>query len=293
MSDIVSIGITNQRETTVIWDKDTGKPLYNAIVWQDKRTSSICDQMKRDDLSSYVKENTGLVIDSYFSATKVKWIIDNVEGVKSKLKDDKVLFGTIDSWLIYNMTTLKNHVTDYTNASRTMMYDIRSLQWDKKILEYLDIPISILPEVMTSSSNFGEFQYKGFSIPINGVSGDQQAALFGQACFEDGMVKNTYGTGCFLLMNTGQKFMLSENGLITTIGCSLDSKINYALEGSIFVAGAAIQWLRDSLGIINNASDTEKIADSIKKLNDIYVVPAFAGLGAPYWDMYSRGAILV
>ena len=291
LSDIVSIGITNQRETTVIWDKDTGKPLYNAIVWQDKRTSSICDQMKRDDLSSYVKENTGLVIDSYFSATKVKWIIDNVEGVKSKLKDDKVLFGTIDSWLIYNMTNFKNHVTDYTNASRTMMYDIRSLQWDKKILEYLDIPISILPEVMTSSSNFGEFQYKGFSIPINGVAGDQQAALFGQACFEDGMVKNTYGTGCFLLMNTGQKFMLSENGLITTIGCSLDSKINYALEGSIFVAGAAIQWLRDSLGIINNASDTEKIADSIKKLNDIYVVPAFAGLGAPYWDMYSRGAI--
>ena len=291
LSDIVSIGITNQRETTVIWDKDTGKPLYNAIVWQDKRTSSICDQMKRDELSSYVKESTGLVIDSYFSATKVKWIIDNVDGVKSKLKEDKVLFGTIDSWLIYNLTNFKNHVTDYTNASRTMMYNIKTLQWDKKILEYLDIPKSILPEVMTSSSNFGEFQYKGFSIPINGVAGDQQAALFGQACFEDGMVKNTYGTGCFLLMNTGKKFMLSENGLITTMACSLDNNIEYALEGSVFVAGAAIQWLRDSLGIIDSASDTEKIASSVKKLDDIYVVPAFAGLGAPYWDMYSRGAI--
>ena len=291
LSDIVSIGITNQRETTVIWDKDTGKPLYNAIVWQDKRTSSICDQMNRDELSSYVKESTGLVIDSYFSATKVKWIIDNVDGVKSKLKEDKVLFGTIDSWLIYNLTNFKNHVTDYTNASRTMMYNIRTLQWDKKILEYLDIPKSILPEVMTSSSNFGEFQYKGFSIPINGVAGDQQAALFGQACFEDGMVKNTYGTGCFLLMNTGKKFMLSENGLITTMACSLDNNIEYALEGSVFVAGAAIQWLRDSLGIIDSASDTEKIANSVKKLDDIYVVPAFAGLGAPYWDMYSRGAI--
>ena len=291
LSDIVSIGITNQRETTVIWDKDTGKPLYNAIVWQDKRTSSICDQMKRDELSSYVKESTGLVIDSYFSATKVKWIIDNVDGVKSKLKEDKVLFGTIDSWLIYNLTNFKNHVTDYTNASRTMMYNIKTLQWDKKILEYLDIPKSILPEVMTSSSNFGEFQYKGFNIPINGVAGDQQAALFGQACFEDGMVKNTYGTGCFLLMNTGKKFMLSENGLITTMACSLDNSIEYALEGSVFVAGAAIQWLRDSLGIIDSASDTEKIANSVKKLDDIYVVPAFAGLGAPYWDMYSRGAI--
>tara|TARA_Y100001958_G_scaffold34999_1_gene22921 strand:+ start:2805 stop:4280 length:1476 start_codon:yes stop_codon:yes gene_type:complete len=291
LSDIVSIGITNQRETTVIWDKDTGKPLYNAIVWQDKRTSSICDQMKRDELSSYVKESTGLVIDSYFSATKVKWIIDNVEGVKSKLKEDKVLFGTIDSWLIYNLTNFKNHVTDYTNASRTMMYNIKTLQWDKKILEYLDIPKSILPEVMTSSSYFGEFQYKGFNIPINGVAGDQQAALFGQACFEDGMVKNTYGTGCFLLMNTGKKFMLSENGLITTMACSLDNNIEYALEGSVFVAGAAIQWLRDSLGIIDSASDTEKIANSVKKLDDMYVVPAFAGLGAPYWDMYSRGAI--
>ena len=289
--DIISIGITNQRETTVIWDSETGKPLYNAIVWQDKRTSKICDQMKKDGLESYVKENTGLVIDSYFSATKIKWIIDNVEGVKSKIKENKILFGTIDSWLIYNMTSFKNHVTDYTNASRTMIYNIKNLEWDNELLNYLGIPKSILPKVINSSSEFGHFTYKGLKIPINGVAGDQQAALFGQACFEDGMVKNTYGTGCFLLMNTGKFFKLSNNGLISTLACSFDNKPNYALEGSVFIAGAAIQWLRDSLKIINKASDTEKIALSIEKLEDIYVVPAFAGLGAPYWDMYSRGAI--
>ena len=289
--DIISIGITNQRETTVIWDSETGKPLYNAIVWQDKRTSKICDQMKKDGLESYVKENTGLVIDSYFSATKIKWIIDNVEGVKSKIKENKILFGTIDSWLIYNMTSFKNHVTDYTNASRTMIYNIKNLEWDNELLNYLGIPKSILPKVINSSSEFGHFTYKGLKIPINGVAGDQQAALFGQACFEDGMVKNTYGTGCFLLMNTGKNFKLSNNGLISTLACSFDNKPNYALEGSVFIAGAAIQWLRDSLKIINKASDTEKIALSIEKLEDIYVVPAFAGLGAPYWDMYSRGAI--
>ena len=284
--DIISIGITNQRETTVIWDSETGKPLYNAIVWQDKRTSNICDQMKKDGLESYVKENTGLVIDSYFSATKIKWIIDNVEGVKSKIKENKILFGTIDSWLIYNMTSFKNHVTDYTNASRTMIYNIKNLEWDNELLNYLGIPKSILPKVINSSSEFGHFTYKGLKIPINGVAGDQQAALFGQACFEDGMVKNTYGTGCFLLMNTGKNFKLSNNGLISTLACSFDNKPNYALEGSVFIAGAAIQWLRDSLKIINKASDTEKIALSIEKLEDIYVVPAFAGLGAPYWDMY-------
>ena len=289
--DIISIGITNQRETTVIWDSETGKPLYNAIVWQDKRTSKICDQMKKDGLESYVKENTGLVIDSYFSATKIKWIIDNVEGVKSKIKENKILFGTIDSWLIYNMTSFKNHVTDYTNASRTMIYNIKNLEWDNELLNYLGIPKSILPKVINSSSEFGHFTYKGLKIPINGVAGDQQAALFGQACFEDGMVKNTYGTGCFLLMNTGKNFKLSNNGLISTLACSFDNKPNYALEGSVFIAGAAIQWLRDSLKIINKASDTEKIALSIEKLEDIYVVPAFAGLGAHYWDMYSRGAI--
>lgn len=291
LSDIISIGITNQRETTVIWDKETGKPLYNAIVWQDKRTSGICDQMKKDGLESYTRENTGLVIDSYFSATKIKWIIENVEGVKTKINENKVLFGTIDTWLIYNMTSFKNHVTDYTNASRTMIYNIKNLEWDNKLCDYLKIPKSILPEVINSSSDFGNFNYNGFEIPIHGVAGDQQAALFGQSCFEDGMVKNTYGTGCFLLMNTGKNFKLSENGLITTLACSFDDKVNYALEGSVFIAGAAIQWLRDSLKVIGKASETEKIAQSIEKLHDIYVVPAFAGLGAPYWDMYSRGAI--
>ena len=291
LSDIISIGITNQRETTVIWDKETGKPLYNAIVWQDKRTSGICDQMKKDGLESYTRENTGLVIDSYFSATKIKWIIENVEGVKTKINKNKVLFGTIDTWLIYNMTSFKNHVTDYTNASRTMIYNIKNLEWDDKLCDYLKIPKSILPEVINSSSDFGNFNYNGFEIPIHGVAGDQQAALFGQSCFEDGMVKNTYGTGCFLLMNTGKNFKLSDNGLITTLACSFDDKVNYALEGSVFIAGAAIQWLRDSLKVIGKASETEKIAQSIEKLHDIYVVPAFAGLGAPYWDMYSRGAI--
>ena len=291
LNDIISIGITNQRETTVIWDKETGKPLYNAIVWQDKRTSGICDQMKKDGLESYTRENTGLVIDSYFSATKIKWIIENVEGVKTKINENKVLFGTIDTWLIYNMTSFKNHVTDYTNASRTMIYNIKNLEWDDKLCDYLKIPKSILPEVINSSSDFGNFNYNGFEIPIHGVAGDQQAALFGQSCFEDGMVKNTYGTGCFLLMNTGKNFKLSENGLITTLACTFDHKVNYALEGSVFIAGAAIQWLRDSLKVIGKASETEKIAQSIEKLHDIYVVPAFAGLGAPYWDMYSRGAI--
>lgn len=291
LNDIISIGITNQRETTVIWDKETGKPLYNAIVWQDKRTSGICDQMKKDGLESYTRENTGLVIDSYFSATKIKWIIENVEGVKTKINENKVLFGTIDTWLIYNMTSFKNHVTDYTNASRTMIYNIKNLEWDDRLCDYLKIPKSILPEVINSSSDFGNFNYNGFEIPIHGVAGDQQAALFGQSCFEDGMVKNTYGTGCFLLMNTGKNFKLSENGLITTLACSFDDKVNYALEGSVFIAGAAIQWLRDSLKVIGKASETEKIAQSIEKLHDIYVVPAFAGLGAPYWDMYSRGAI--
>ena len=291
LNDIISIGITNQRETTVIWDKETGKPLYNAIVWQDKRTSGICDQMKKDGLESYTRENTGLVIDSYFSATKIKWIIENVEGVKTKINENKVLFGTIDTWLIYNMTSFKNHVTDYTNASRTMIYNIKNLEWDDKLCDYLKIPKSILPEVINSSSDFGNFNYNGFEIPIHGVAGDQQAALFGQSCFEDGMVKNTYGTGCFLLMNTGKNFKLSDNGLITTLACTFDDKVNYALEGSVFIAGAAIQWLRDSLKVIGKASETEKIAQSIEKLHDIYVVPAFAGLGAPYWDMYSRGAI--
>lgn len=289
--DIISIGITNQRETTVLWDRDSGKPLYNAIVWQDKRTTDICEKIKDDGLEDYIRINTGLVVDSYFSATKIKWIIDNVDGVKSKIENNKVIAGTIDSWLIYNLTSFKSHVTDYTNASRTMIFNIKSLDWDDKILNYLNIPRSILPKVLPSSANFGSFDFEGFKIPIHGVAGDQQSALFGQACFEDGMVKNTYGTGCFLLMNTGKKMNLSKNGLLTTIACSTTKSINYALEGSVFIAGAAIQWLRDSLGLIKNASDTENIANSISELKDIYVVPAFAGLGAPYWDMYSRGAI--
>ena len=291
LDSIISLGITNQRETIILWDKDTGKPLYNAIVWQDKRTANICEKIKKDDLEKYIKENTGLVVDSYFSATKIKWIIDNVDGVKSKIKENKLLAGTVDSWLIYNLTSFKSHVTDFTNASRTMVYNIKTLSWDDKILNYLDIPKSILPNVLPSSSEFGTFHYKGIKIPIRGVAGDQQAALFGQACFKNGMVKNTYGTGCFLLMNTGKNMNLSNNGLLTTIACSTSYSVNYALEGSVFIAGAAIQWLRDSLKFIKNASETEKIANSIDELKNIYVVPAFAGLGAPYWDMYSRGAI--
>lgn len=291
LDSIISLGITNQRETIILWDKDSGKPLYNAIVWQDKRTTNICEKIKKDDLEKYIKENTGLVVDSYFSATKIKWIIDNVDGVKHKIKENKVLAGTIDSWLIYNLTSFQSHVTDYTNASRTMIYNIKTLSWDDKILNYLDISKSILPKVLPSSSEFGTFEYKGIKIPIRGVAGDQQAALFGQACFDNGMVKNTYGTGCFLLMNTGKNMNLSSNGLLTTIACSTSNSVNYALEGSVFIAGAAIQWLRDSLKLIKNASETEKIANSIDELKDIYVVPAFAGLGAPYWDMYSRGAI--
>ena len=290
-ADIISIGITNQRETTVVWDRKTGEPVYNAIVWQDKRTSDMCEKMKSDGFEDYVKEKTGLVIDSYFSATKLKWIIDNVEGVKSKLKKNQLLAGTIDSWLIYNMTSFKSHVTDFTNASRTMLFDIINLVWDEKILSYFDIPHSILPKVQPSSSNFGIFNFKGCDIQINGVAGDQQSALFGQACFEEGMVKNTYGTGCFLLMNVGKLIKFSKNGLLTTLSCSYDNKPQYALEGSVFIAGAAIQWLRDSLKIIDKSSDTEKISQNIPELENIYVVPAFAGLGAPYWDMYSRGAI--
>ena len=286
---ILTLGITNQRETTILWNKITGKPVYNAIVWQDRRTAKICKKLKTKE--KIFNKKTGLLIDPYFSATKIKWIIDNVDGVKDKVKKNKVLAGTIDSWLIYNLTSFKSHFTDFTNASRTMVFNIKSLKWDSKILNYLDIPKSILPNVLPSSSDFGTFNYKGCNIPINGVAGDQQSALFGQACFEDGMVKNTYGTGCFLLMNTGKKMNLSQNGLLTTIACSTTKSINYALEGSVFIAGAAIQWLRDSLKVIKSASETEEIANSILELEDIYVVPAFAGLGAPYWDMYSRGAI--
>ncbi len=289
--EIVGIGITNQRETTVVWDKNTGEPIYNAIVWQDKRTASICEHLKKLGLTEHVRKTTGLVIDSYFSGTKVKWILDNVDGAKKKAEAGDLLMGTIDSWLVWNMTKEHNHCTDYTNASRTMIYDIVNLKWDDKMLNALDIPKSMLPEVKPSAAHFGDYEYKGNKIPISGIAGDQQAALFGQGCFKKGTAKNTYGTGCFMLMNTGEEPQFSSNGLLTTIAYGLDGKVNYALEGSIFIAGAAIQWLRDGLELIEHARDTEALADSIEGENPVYVVPAFAGLGAPYWDMYARGAI--
>lgn len=291
LSSVAAIGITNQRETAVVWDRKTGEPIYNAIVWQDKRTAPICEALKEKGLEDYVRQNTGLVIDSYFSGTKVKWILDNVPGAKERAGKGELAFGTIDSWLIYNMTGGKVHVTDYTNASRTLFYNIRTLSWDKKLLGELGIPESMLPEVKPSAAHFGDFTIEGKTIPICGIAGDQQAALFGQACFSPGMAKNTYGTGCFMLMNTGEKIQLSKNGLVTTIAWGLDGKVEYALEGSVFIAGAAVQWLRDGLRIIDQSKDSEYFATKALGSNDVYVVPAFAGLGAPYWDMYARGAI--
>lgn len=290
-SEIAAIGITNQRETTVIWEKSTGKPIYNAIVWQDTRTSSICEELKKKGLDDYVQKNTGLVIDSYFSGTKIKWILDNIKGARKKAKNGELLFGTIDTWLLWNLTEGKVHATDYSNASRTLLFNIKTLQWDEKLLSELDIPKSLLPQVKPSSITFGHFNHNNHQIPISGIAGDQQAALFGQACFAKGEAKNTYGTGCFLLMNTGEKMQLSNNGLLTTIAWGIDGKIFYALEGSVFVAGAAIHWLRDGLQIIKSAMETEKLANEVVDENPVYVVPAFAGLGAPYWDMYARGAI--
>lgn len=289
--DIVALGITNQRETTVVWERKSGRPVYNAIVWQDKRTADICEDLKKRGLTDYVRENTGLVIDSYFSGTKIRWILDHVEGARSKAEKGELAFGTIDSWLIWNLTGGKVHATDVTNASRTMLFNIRTLTWDERLLKELGVPKSMLPEVKPSAYHFGEAEVNGLKIPINGVAGDQQAALFGQACFEPGMAKNTYGTGCFMLMNTGSKLQLSKNGLITTIAWSLDNNVEYALEGSVFIAGAAVQWLRDSLHMIDESTDSEYFASKALGSNDVYVVPAFAGLGAPYWDMYARGAI--
>jgi glycerol kinase len=288
---IVAIGITNQRETTVIWDRKTGEPVYNAIVWQDKRTASICEDLKKRGLTDYVRQETGLVIDSYFSGTKIKWILDNVDGARQKAEMGDLAFGTIDTWLIWKLTNGNSHFTDYSNASRTMVYNIRDLKWDEKLLQELTIPKSLLPEVKPSAAAFGTWNVNGIEIPIAGVAGDQQAALFGQACFEPGMAKNTYGTGCFMLMNTGSKIQLSKNGLITTIAWGLDGKVEYALEGSVFIAGAAVQWLRDSLHLIDQSKDSEYFAMKALGSNEVYVVPAFAGLGAPYWDMYARGAI--
>ena len=291
VSSIAAIGITNQRETTIVWDRKTGEPLYNAIVWQDKRTAPICEALKSRGLEQYVRENTGLVIDSYFSGTKVKWILDNVVGARERAERGELALGTVDSWLVYNMTDRKAHVTDYTNASRTLFFNIRDMKWDKRLLGELDIPVSMLPEVKPSAAHFGDFRIEGKSIPITGIAGDQQAALFGQACFNAGMAKNTYGTGCFMLMNTGEKIQLSKNGLVTTVAWGLDGKVEYALEGSVFIAGAAVQWLRDSLHLIDQSKDSEYFAAKALGSNDVYVVPAFAGLGAPYWDMYARGAI--
>ncbi|MFQ5918222.1 MAG: glycerol kinase GlpK, partial [Candidatus Binatia bacterium] len=290
-SEVAAIGITNQRETTVVWDKSSGEPVFNAIVWQDRRTASICESLRSKGLEDYIRQNTGLVVDAYFSGTKIKWILDNINGARQRAENGELLFGTIDTWLIWKLTNGKVHATDYSNAARTLLYNIRKRAWDSKLQEALDVPDSLLPEVRDSSGNFGKLEYKGVKIPITGVAGDQQAALFGQACFEEGMAKNTYGTGCFLLMNTGERLFLSQSGLLTTIAWGLDGHINYALEGSIFVAGAAIQWLRDGLKIIDSVSASEELAKQAGDAEGVYVVPAFVGLGAPYWDMYARGAI--
>ncbi|MCK2183339.1 glycerol kinase GlpK [Halomonas getboli] len=293
-AEVAAIGITNQRETTVIWDRQTGKPIHPAIVWQDRRTAPLCDELKARGLESHIREATGLVVDAYFSGTKIRWILDQVEGAQARAERGELLFGTMDSWLVWNLTRGERHITDVTNASRTMLFDIHALDWDDRLLDALNIPRAMLPEVCSSSEVYGTTDgemFGGARIPIAGIAGDQQAALFGQACFETGMVKNTYGTGCFLLMNTGETPVPSRSGLLTTIAWGLDGKVTYALEGSIFIAGAAVQWLRDELKLIDSAEDSEYYAGKVSDSGGVYVVPAFAGLGAPYWDMYARGAI--
>ncbi len=293
-AEISAIGITNQRETTVVWNRETGKPVYNAIVWQCRRTSEYCDDLKRRGLADSIREKTGLIPDAYFSGTKIRWILENIPGARADAEAGRLLFGTIDTWLVWNLTGGKVHATDYSNASRTMLYDIGALKWDDDILREFKIPKSMLPDVRPSSGSFGETapDVFGAPLPIAGVAGDQQSALFGQTCFEAGDAKNTYGTGCFMLMNTGDRRVPSKNGLLTTIAWGLDGKVSYALEGSVFTAGAAIQWLRDELGLLARASDSEAMAKSVPNANGCYVVPAFTGLGAPYWDQYARGAIL-
>lgn len=291
---VAGIGITNQRETTVVWDKETGEPIYNAIVWQSRQTSGICDELKSKGLNELFRKKTGLLIDAYFSGTKVKWILDHVAGAREKAEQGKLLFGTIDTWLIWKLSGGKAHVTDYSNASRTLMYNIYELKWDEELLEILGVPKSMLPEVRPSSEVYSQtvdYHFFGKEVPIAGVAGDQQAALFGQACFNKGMAKNTYGTGCFMLMNTGEKAVQSENGLLTTIAWGLDGKVEYALEGSIFVAGSAIQWLRDGLRMLKDAKDSEEYASRVTSTDGVYVVPAFVGLGTPYWDSDVRGAV--
>lgn len=292
--DIAAIGITNQRETTIVWDRQTGEPVYHAIVWQCRRTSEYCDSLKEKGLVETFRQKTGLVIDAYFSGTKLKWILDNVDGVRERAEKGELLFGTVETWLIWKLTKGKVHVTDYTNASRTLLFNIKTLQWDDEILAELNIPRCMLPEAKPSSCVYGEADpsFLGGAIPIAGAAGDQQAALFGQTCFHPGDAKNTYGTGCFLLMNTGEKPVFSKNGLVTTIAWGLDGKVNYALEGSIFVAGAAVQWLRDEMRLIDSSPDSEYMANKVKDTNGCYVVPAFTGLGAPHWDQYARGTIV-
>lgn len=293
-SDIAAIGITNQRETAVVWDKTTGRPVYNAIVWQSRQTMDICNDLKAKGLEAEFKQKTGLVVDAYFSGTKVTWILDNVEGARAKAEKGELLFGTIDTWLMWKLSNGSVHVTDYSNASRTLMYNIRDLKWDETLLKYLNVPASMLPKVAGSSEVYGKTDVSvfGAAVPLAGAAGDQQSALFGQTCFQPGMAKNTYGTGCFMLMNTGEKVYESKNGLLTTIAWGLNGKVEYALEGSIFVAGSAVQWLRDGLRLIEAAPDSEYVAKKVKDADGVYVVPAFVGLGAPYWDMKARGAIL-
>jgi glycerol kinase len=293
-TNIAAIGITNQRETAVVWDRETGIPVYNAIVWQDRRTAKYCDELKEKSLSEKIKEKTGLVIDAYFSGTKVKWILDNVKGVRERAERGELCFGTIDSWLIWKFTRGEMHITDVTNACRTLLFNIHTMSWDKELLDLLTIPESMLPEVRQSSEIYGNTATTLFAskIPIAGIAGDQQAALFGQMCVEEGMCKNTYGTGCFMLMNTGNKPVTSENNLLTTVAWKINGEVTYALEGSVFVGGAAIQWLRDGLGIIKTAAESETLSASVKDNGGVYFVPALTGLGAPYWDQYARGAIV-
>ena len=291
MADVAAIGIANQRETTIVWEKEPGRPIYNALVWQCRRTAALCDELKTEGWSDYIRETTGLVIDAYFSATKISWILDHVPGARERAQKGELLFGTVDSWLVWKLTGGAVHVTDYTNASRTMLYNIRELKWDDKLLERLQIPKCMLPEVCNSSEIYGYVQSEGVQVPIAGIAGDQQAALFGQACFAKGAAKNTYGTGCFLLMNVGREFISSKNGLITTVAATMNGEVEYALEGSIFVGGAVIQWLRDELRILETAAESETYAASLEDNGGVYLVPAFVGLGAPYWDMYARGSI--
>ncbi len=291
---VAGIGITNQRETTIVWDRKTGKPVYNAIVWQDRRTSKYCDELREKGFADMITNKTGLILDAYFSGTKVKWILDNVEGAKERAEKGELAFGTVDSWLVWNLTQGRTHITDATNASRTLLYNIHTLEWDDELLELMNIPKSILPSVKSSSEiyDYSNPTFFASKVPIAGIAGDQQSAMFGQMCIEEGMVKNTYGTGCFILVNTGEKPFVSKNKLITTIALSLNGKVTYALEGSIFIGGAVVQWLRDGLRIINTSTDVEALAKTVDNNGDVYFVPAFTGLGAPYWDSYARGTIV-